>query len=249
MWPVQVRQPVGAHQPGVILSRRRGPWRLGSALASAQWHDHEGSAVSVNWPKPDRSKWVVPIVVAFIAAIGTVIAALAPSLFGGDDDAAPSNVDTPPTASVSVPGTGRPTPGTQSSPPSMSTDVIAYSGDDGVSESDPAVDLDSSTDGTGGDNVGDLVHTNPALTTGNGSLIVLLDRAQIPTLGVCRSALNERGVDMITASRIETGISLCIRTTAGRTGALTRTNVSKLGDPQQIIVFYFSYVIWDAATK
>jgi len=48
--------------------------------------------------------------VSFIAAVGTVIAALAPSLFGGDDDAAPSNVDTPSTVSDDVSGTGRPTP-------------------------------------------------------------------------------------------------------------------------------------------
>jgi hypothetical protein len=55
-----------------------------------------------------------------------------------------------------------------------------------------AVDLDSSTDGTGGDNVGDLVHTKLAFTTGKGSLY---------------------------------------------------------GDPQQIAVFGFSYVIWNAATE
>jgi hypothetical protein len=55
-----------------------------------------------------------------------------------------------------------------------------------------AVDLDSSTDGTGGDNVGDLVHTKLTLTTGKGSLY---------------------------------------------------------GDPQQIAVFGFSYVIWNAATE
>lgn len=47
-------------------------------------------------PKSDRSMWVVPIVVAVIAAIGTVIAALAPSLSGGDDGSAPSSGDTPP---------------------------------------------------------------------------------------------------------------------------------------------------------
>jgi len=46
--------------------------------------------------------------------------------------------------------------------------------------------------GTGGDNVGDLVHTKLALTTGKGSLY---------------------------------------------------------GDPQQIAVFGFSYVIWNAATE
>lgn len=205
--------------------------------------------MSVNWPKSDRSKWVVPIVVAFIAAIGTVIAALAPSLFSGDDDATPSNVQTPPTASDGVPGTGRPTPRNQSSPPPTSTDVIAYSGSDSVLESDPAVDLDSSTDGMGGDNVGDLVHTNLALTTGSGSLIVLLDRAQIATLDVCRSALDERGVGMIPAPQLATGISLCIRTTAGRTGALTQTLVHKYGDPPRINIFLFDYVIWNAATE
>jgi hypothetical protein len=134
----------------------------------------------------------VPILVSFIAAVGTVIAALAPSLFGGDDDAAPSNVDTPSTVSDEVSGTGRPTPRKPATPTTTSTDVIAYSGDDSVLESDPAVDLDSSTDGTGGDNVGDLVHTKLALTTGKGSLY---------------------------------------------------------GDPQQIAVFGFSYVIWNAATE
>lgn len=202
--------------------------------------------MSNNPPKADRSKWVVPIVVAFIAAIGTVIAALAPALFGGDNDTAPSNSNTPPTSSAAVSGTGRPTLGKPAAP--RLTDVIAYAGNDRVLDSTPAVDLDSATDGTGGDNIGDLVHTNLALTTGKGSLIALLDRAQIPTLDVCRSALDERGVDMIPAPQIETGISLCIRTTAGRTGALKQTTVGKYGDPQQIAIFSFSYVIWNSAT-
>lgn len=119
----------------------------------------------------------VPIVVAFIAAIGAVIAALAPSLFGGDDDAASSSVGTPLTASDRIPGTGRPTPSKPATPPTTSTDVIRNSGNDSVRTSDPAVDLDSSTGSAGGDNVGDLVHTDLALTTGRGSLLALLDRA------------------------------------------------------------------------
>jgi hypothetical protein len=43
----------------------------------------------------------------------------------------------------------------------------------------PEVDLDSFPNGTGGDNVGDLVHTPIALTTNKDSRIALLDRAQL----------------------------------------------------------------------
>ncbi|MGH3903922.1 MAG: hypothetical protein ACRDTE_07020 [Pseudonocardiaceae bacterium] len=193
----------------------------------------------------DRSKWFVPIVVAVIAAIGTVIAALAPSLFGGGDDPAPSTPGPTSSASGNVPGTDRPTPREPAGP--TATAVVAYSGNDSVTESDPAVDLDSPTDGTGGDNVGDVVHTDLALITGSGARITLLDRAQIPTLDTCRSALEERGADTIATAQLEDGVPVCIKTTAGRIGALTRTSLHKYGDPPKLNIFLFDYVIWKAA--
>lgn len=186
----------------------------------------------------------MPIVVAVIAAIGTVIAALAPSLSGGDDGSAPSSGDTPPTTSAGAVATGLPTPSKPAAPTPI--DVIAYDGDDRVSRLDPAVDLDASTDGTGGDNIGDVVHTDVALTAGGSALITLLDRAQIPSFDICRSALEERGVNTIAATQIETGVPLCIKTTAGRIGTLTRTNVGKYGDPPKLSIFLFDYMIWQA---
>jgi hypothetical protein len=197
-------------------------------------------------PTPDRSKWVVPIVVAVIAAISTVIAALAPSLFNSDEEAVPSGLDTIPSVADGEPGTDRPAPrepADTTTPP-----LITHSGYEQLTVivNDVVVDLDSSTDGTGGDNIADLVLTEFALTAGGSARIIPLDRVQIPTLDVCRSALDEGGVDTIPAAQIKDGDPLCVKTTAGRIGALTRTDVGKGGDPPQISYFFFDYVIWKA---
>ena len=193
-----------------------------------------------------RSRWVVPIVVALIAAIGTVIAALAPSLFG-DDEAAPPGLDVTPSVSDGEPGTDRPTT-RETAGTTNSTAIIAYSGSEQLSTllRDVVVDLDSSADGTDGDNIADLELTEFVLATGGGARITLLDRTQIPTFDVCRSALEERGVDTIPAAQINDGDPLCIKTTAGRIGALTRTDVGKGADPPQLGFFFFDYVIWKA---
>jgi len=197
----------------------------------------------VRLPKSDRSKWVVPIVVAVIAAIGTVIAALAPSLFGRDEEPTPPNADTTTTTSADAPDAGRLTTSRQATP--TATAVVAYTGGHVlVPTSGTSVDLDTMTDGTGGDQIGDLFRTDTALTTGSGSRAALLDRTQTPTPAGCRSALDERGTYTIPAAQIETGLSLCIRTTAGRTGAITLTDVSKYGEPPQLGIVIFSYVIW-----
>lgn len=202
--------------------------------------------MSDNSRKSDRLRWVVPIVVAVIAAVGTVIAALAPSLFGSDEEAAPPSADT--TTSPGAPGAGRPTTSKQATP--TATVSIAYTGQGVlVFAVSTSVDLDSMTDGTGGDKIADLFRTDTALTAGSGSRIALPDRTQAATPEVCRSALDERGTDTIAAAQIETGRSLCIRTTAGRTGAVTLTDVSKRGEPPELSNVYFSYVIWNPAPE
>jgi hypothetical protein len=186
----------------------------------------------------------VPIVVALIAAIGTVIAALTPFLFGSDDETVPSGSDTTPSVSDSESGTDRPAP---REPADITTaPVIAYSGYRQliVIFNDVVVDLDSSSDGTGGDNIADLILTESALTTGGNARIIPLDRAQIPTFDVCRSAL-EGGVGTIPAAQIKDNDPLCVKTTAGRIGALTRTDVGKGGAPPQLSRFFFDYMIWE----
>lgn len=194
----------------------------------------------------ERSRWVVPIVAALIAAIGTVIAALAPSLFGGDEEAAPPRADTTQSATNDEPGAGRPT--AREPAGTSPTADVAYSGYEqlAIILGEVVVDLDSSTDGTGGDNIADLDLTEFALATGGEARIALLDRTQIPTFDVCRSALEESGVDTISAAQIKDGYPLCVKTTAGRIGALTRTDVGKGGDPPALSRFFFDYVIWKA---
>ncbi|MGH3930607.1 MAG: hypothetical protein ACRDTF_11595 [Pseudonocardiaceae bacterium] len=175
-----------------------------------------------------------------------MIAALAPSLFSGDEEAVPSGLDTTPSVADGEPGTDR--PANREPADTTTTPVIMHSGYEQliVTFNDVVVDLDSSTDGTGGDNIADLVLTEFALTAGGSALITLLDRIQIPTLDVCRSALEEGGVDTIPAAQIKDGDPLCVKTTAGRIGALTRTGVGKGGDPPQISYLFFDYVIWKA---
>jgi hypothetical protein len=184
--------------------------------------------VSDDSPKSDRATWIVPIVVALIAALGTVIAALAPSLLVPND----------------VPSTG---------PPAISTPppAVAYQGEGAIRYSAPEVDLDSLPNGTGGDHVADLVHTPMALTTSKDSRIALLDRGQLPTPDVCRSMLAARGTSTVPVSQIETGVRLCITTTAGRTGAVVLNSVRKYGESGQLRLgeIKFSYSIWSLPAK
>jgi hypothetical protein len=178
--------------------------------------------VSDDSPKAERATWIVPIVVALIAALGAVIAAFAPFLLVPND----------------MPSTG---------PPAISTPpAAAYQGEGAIRHSDPEVDLDSLPNGTGGDNIGDLVHTPMALATSKDSRIALLDRVQLPGPDVCRSTLASHGTYTVPVSQIETGVRLCITTTAGRTGAVVLDSVRKYGEAGQLRLgeVKFSYSIW-----
>jgi hypothetical protein len=88
-----------------------------------------------------------------------------------------------------------------------------------------------------------------ALTTSKSSLIALLDRAQEPTPDTCRSALGAVGTHRIAVSQLETGRSLCIRTTAGRTGAITLDLVRKYGEPELLGQVALSYRIWNLSAN
>lgn len=166
--------------------------------------------------KADRARWVVPIAVALIGAIGAVIAAILASLPRGGD--APS---TPPAPSITCRG----------------ENILCHAR--------PQVDLDSLPNETAGDNVGDLIHTPMALTSSKDSLIALLDRAQ-PSRDVCRTALATRGTHAIPISQLENGVQLCITTTAGRTGTVTLKSVKKYGPAGRLRLgeVTFSYSVW-----
>jgi len=161
-------------------------------------------------------KWIVPVLVAVIGAIGAVAAAVIPSLL------APHEVSH------------------QGAP-------LAYHGMATLSRGNPEIDLDSSPDGTGGDHVPDLIHEPTALTTSTSSLIALLDRAQQPTPESCRAALAVHGTHGIAILQLETGRSLCIRTSAGRLGAVTLHLVRKYKykESTRLGRVAFSYWIWD----
>ncbi len=124
---------------------------------------------------------------------------------------------------------------------------LAYHGMVTLSRGNPEVDLDSSPDGTGGDHIPDLIHEPTALTTSRSSLIALLDRAQQPTPERCRSALATNGTHGIAVSQLETGRSLCIRTSGGRLGAVTLDLVRKYKykGSARLGQVTLSYRIWD----
>jgi hypothetical protein len=159
--------------------------------------------------------------VALISAVGAVVAAVVSSLLATDGGSSTGQVTT-------------------SNPP-----PIAYQGVATLRDANPEIDLDSLPNGTGGDRVGDLVHTSMALTTSNSSLMALLDRAQQPTPDICRSALAGHGTHRIAVSQLETGLSLCLRTTGGRTGAITLDLVRKYGERELLGQVALSYRIWD----
>jgi hypothetical protein len=170
--------------------------------------------------RPPQNRWIVPVIVALIGAIGVVAAAVIPSLLaqGGSS------------------GTEQTT--TSSPAP------IPYQGGATLRGTNPEIDLDSLRDGIDGDHIADLVHTSLALTTNKRSLIAVLDRAQQPTPDTCRSALATHGAHRIAVTQLESGLSLCIRTTADRTGAITLDLVRKYGDPEQLGQVALSYRIW-----
>jgi hypothetical protein len=127
---------------------------------------------------------------------------------------------------------------------------LAYHGMATLSNGNPEIDLDASPDGTGGDHIPDLIHEPTALTTSPSSLIVLLDRAQQPTPESCRSALATHGTHGISVSQLETGRSLCIRTSGGRLGAVTldlvnKYLVNKYKESTRLGRVTLSYRIWD----
>jgi hypothetical protein len=152
--------------------------------------------------RTSKTKWIVPVVVALIAAIGGVVAAVIPSLLGSHGVTE------------------------QATPP-------AYHGMATLREDNPEVDLDTLPDGTGGDHVPDLVHEVGALTTSKDSLIALLDRTQQPTPEICRPALAAHGTQSVPVSQLESGLSFCIRTSAGHLGAVTLDFVRKYTPKRQ----------------
>jgi hypothetical protein len=179
--------------------------------------------VSSSSRRSPRARWIVPVIVALIGAIGAVVTAVITSLLASN---------------------GGPSPGqtTISNPPPA---PVEYQGKATLRGANPEIDLDSLPDGTGGDHVADLVHTAMALTTSKRSLIALLDHAQLPTPDTCRSALAINGKRRIAVSELETGFSLCIRTTAGHAGAITLELVRKYGEPEQLGQVTLSYRIWN----
>jgi hypothetical protein len=163
----------------------------------------------------------VPVLVALIGAIGTVVAAVIPSLLASNGAAEHQSSHNQ-----------QPAP-------------IAYQGMATLRGANPGIDLDSLPDGTGGDRVNDLVHAGMALTTTKSSLIAVLDRAQQPTPEICRSVLAAHGIHGIAVSQLETGQSLCIRTTAGRIGAVTLDLVRKYHERERLGEVTLSYWMWN----
>ena len=176
----------------------------------------------------DRSKWVVPIVVASITAIATVIAALITTLNPFSDDSssgiAPDRLA-----------------GYQGDP------FVEYSKQGELVIAGNGVDLDAPPRAAGGDHIEDLIVTSADLTTGSGARLAFLNNRETPTLESCREALDERGVNTVDGSEVEVGSALCIRTTAGRTGTVTPTDLSNWDGVVGLITF--SYVIWGAALE
>jgi hypothetical protein len=175
--------------------------------------------------RTSKAKWIVPVVVALIGAMGGILAAVLPPVF------APHGVTKQPI------------------PP-------AYDGQATLKQDNPEIDLDSLPNGTGGDHVPDLVYQHKALTTSTRSLIALLDPAQQPTPEICRPALAAHGTHNIPISQLDSGLSLCIRTSASHLGAVTLDDVRKYtrqrhsprsGTPQPELIGHviISYRIWD----
>ena len=193
--------------------------------------------MSTESPKPDRSRWFVPIIVATIAAAATVVAALAPFLLDGDKDTTTPAANTTTGPRPAVPP--RKQPGTPTTGSAGGT--IDHTGFDILISSLRTADLDRGY-GVDGDQIPDIRNADTAVAANANSSLALLALGEAQTLEACRTALTERGTDNVPAAEVQAGSGLCVKTTKGLIGVATIEDVDL--NSGRLHKIQFKYVVW-----
>lgn len=198
-------------------------------------------------PGAGRARWVRPVVVAAILAVGMVAAVVVWVALDGRDGGVPapplSGPPVPPPTSTPPATAPAPTPAPASATATATGPAVAHTGMGMVFVALASYDLDSSR-GTGGDQVSDLFHSGEALLLRGGARAAPLAPDQAPAPQTCRSALADRGTDRIVVGQVRTGLSLCVTTSRQAPGFVSVTRVDTTGQPARLTAVYFTYTIW-----
>ncbi|MFC7548979.1 hypothetical protein [Plantactinospora sp. GCM10030261] len=182
-------------------------------------------------PERDLSKWVVPITVAAIAAVATLVAAVLPLLMDDSEKRPPGPGATgaagsPEASSAGAASPTRPAPRDDPSNPASSAPVWADSSYilNVVAARGHDLDGELGADG-GGDSIEDISLTKEAIEASGGTRLAVLDRTQVHSKDICRELIEQSGGTAVRASEVTTGSSVCYRTSGQRLGVLTLSRV------------------------
>jgi len=200
------------------------------------------SAEGSGAPGRDRARWIVPVVVALIAAIATVVAAAVPGLFSRGDGPATANspgATSHPSSAAGQATTGSPAPTvaptrSQSGPRGK----VARSGSWIVNGVSP-YDLDPV------DDLADLTVSADTLTAVGGASLARLNPGERVGLEQCEGLAADRWTGSVPGDEVRVGDTFCVRTSGGYVAAITITDLGRGGGGgQQLINVYFSYSVW-----
>lgn len=197
--------------------------------------------MSTEPPSADRSRWLVPITVAVIAAVATVLAAAIPFTLNRGEGKPPSGAQTEgPQGTPSSSSRRSPTVAGRASTPASGSGTVLHSGFAVLVGSLSTKDIDRGGEAAP-DEIPDIQMRATALAATAHSRIALLTG---PAYGpeICREALAERSTTEVRAGEIQTGTVLCVMTTANRMGVIIidAVRVSD-GELRQINL---NYIIW-----
>ncbi|HET8658749.1 MAG TPA: hypothetical protein VFM55_07095 [Micromonosporaceae bacterium] len=156
------------------------------------------------------ARWGVPVAVAVIAAVATVLAAVLPGLLDRGGNEPPSR-----------PGAGRTTsgPGTAGGPAPTGTAVLVSV--DRVVTSLGSTDVDPDD----GDGLADLSASEDKLTAISPAQLAPLKPGERPSPAFCAGLPEDAWVGAVGPPVLASGRTLCLRTSAGRWGAVAVAQV------------------------
>lgn len=202
-----------------------------------------GAYVSTESPRSDRSRWVVPIVVATIAAAATILAAILPVVVNRDEVNPVSGNRTDggqpvPTAasrsSASVPGAGAASAGSGGTVRHRGSGILfTLTGAD-------TDDLDSGGEDAA-DDIPDVQLTSSAITATANSRIALLPGAEYSPAS-CREVLGGGSATSVDGDDIQEGSVLCVRTSMDLMGVMLIQAVKRRDG--KLAQVNYNYIIW-----
>lgn len=166
--------------------------------------------MTTDGPGSGPARWVVPLAVALIAAVATVLAAALPALLDRGGDEPPSR-----------PGAGRTTTGPAAGGAPAPTGTAVLVSVDRVVSAIDSTDLDPKP----GDGLADLSTADDKLIAISPARLAPLEPDERPSPAFCAGLPEEAWVGAVGPPALASGRTLCLRTSAGRWGAVAVTSV------------------------